>query len=53
MRKQAAADEIDGEAVPEALLGREAVWDDAIAFGAKHGFGTRRPRCWRQPARSG
>ena len=40
MRKhRAAADEIDGEAVPEALLSAaKQSWDDAIAFGAKHGF---------------
>jgi ribonucleoside-diphosphate reductase alpha chain len=40
MRKhRAAADEIDGEAVPEALLSAaKQSWDDAIAFGAKHGY---------------
>src|SRR4029453_14253707 len=40
MRKhRAAADEIDGEAVPEALLSAaKQSWDDAIAFGAKRGF---------------
>jgi ribonucleoside-diphosphate reductase alpha chain len=40
MRKhRAAADEIDGDAVPEALLSAaKQSWDDAIAFGAKHGF---------------
>ncbi len=40
MRKhRAAADEIDGDAVPEALLSAaKQSWDDAIAFGAKHGY---------------
>jgi len=40
MRKhRAAADEIDGEHVPEALLSAaKQSWDDAIAFGAKHGY---------------
>jgi ribonucleoside-diphosphate reductase alpha chain len=40
MRKhRAAADEIDGELVPEALLsGAKQSWDDAIAFGVKHGY---------------
>ena len=40
MRKhRAAADEIDGEPVPEALLSAaKQSWDDAIAFGSKHGF---------------
>jgi ribonucleoside-diphosphate reductase alpha chain len=40
MRKhRAAADEIDAEHVPEALLsaGKQS-WDDAIAFGTKHGY---------------
>ena len=40
MRKhRAAADEIDGDVVPEALLSAaKQSWDDAIAFGAKHGY---------------
>jgi ribonucleoside-diphosphate reductase alpha chain len=40
MRKhRAAADEIDGDHVPEALLSAaKQSWDDAIAFGNKHGF---------------
>jgi ribonucleoside-diphosphate reductase alpha chain len=40
MRKhRAAADEIDGDAVPEAVLSAaKQSWDDAIAFGAKHGY---------------
>ena len=40
MRKhRAAADEIDGDQVPEALLSAaKQSWDDAIAFGSKHGF---------------
>ncbi|HJS26299.1 MAG TPA: vitamin B12-dependent ribonucleotide reductase [Actinomycetota bacterium] len=40
MRKhRAAADEIDGELVPEGLLSAaRQSWDDAIAFGAKHGY---------------
>jgi ribonucleoside-diphosphate reductase alpha chain len=40
MRKhRAAADDIDGEQVPEALLSAaKQSWDDAIAFGAKHGY---------------
>jgi ribonucleoside-diphosphate reductase alpha chain len=40
MRKhRAAADEIDGDLVPEALLSAaKQSWDDAIAFGAKHGY---------------
>ena len=40
MRKhRAAADGIDGEHVPEALLSAaKQSWDDAIAFGAKHGY---------------
>jgi ribonucleoside-diphosphate reductase alpha chain len=40
MRKhRAAADEIDGDLVPEALLSAaRQSWDDAIAFGTKHGF---------------
>jgi ribonucleoside-diphosphate reductase alpha chain len=40
MRKhRAAADEIDGDMVPEALLSAaKQSWDDAIAFGAKHGY---------------
>ncbi|MGH2590131.1 MAG: vitamin B12-dependent ribonucleotide reductase, partial [Actinomycetota bacterium] len=40
MRKhRAGADEIDGEHVPEALLSAaKQSWDDAIAFGAKHGY---------------
>ncbi|MEX2405814.1 MAG: vitamin B12-dependent ribonucleotide reductase, partial [Actinomycetota bacterium] len=40
MRKhRAAADEIDGEHVPEALLSAaKQSWDDAIAFGTKHGY---------------
>ncbi|MEX2204210.1 MAG: vitamin B12-dependent ribonucleotide reductase [Actinomycetota bacterium] len=40
MRKhRAAVDEIDGEHVPEALLSAaKQSWDDAIAFGAKHGY---------------
>ncbi|HUL84559.1 MAG TPA: vitamin B12-dependent ribonucleotide reductase [Actinomycetota bacterium] len=40
MRKhRAAADEIDGDMVPEALLsaGRQA-WDEAIAMGERHGY---------------
>ena len=40
MRKhRAAADEIDGDMVPEALLsaGRQA-WDEAIALGERHGY---------------
>ena len=40
MRKhRAAADEIDGDAVPEAVLSaaRQA-WDEAIAFGERHGY---------------
>ncbi|HTG46667.1 MAG TPA: vitamin B12-dependent ribonucleotide reductase [Actinomycetota bacterium] len=40
MRKhRAAADEIDAESVPEALLsaGRQA-WDEAIALGERHGY---------------
>jgi ribonucleoside-diphosphate reductase alpha chain len=36
---RAAADEIDGDLVPEALLSAaRQSWDDAIAFGAKHGY---------------
>jgi ribonucleoside-diphosphate reductase alpha chain len=36
---RAAADEIDAELVPEGLLSAaKQSWDDAIAFGAKHGF---------------
>jgi ribonucleoside-diphosphate reductase alpha chain len=40
MRKhRAAADQIDGETIPEALLSAaRQSWDDAIAFGGKHGF---------------
>ncbi len=40
MRKhRAAADEIDGELVPEALLSAaKQSWDEAIAFGVKHGY---------------
>jgi len=40
MRKhRAAADEIDGELVPEGLLSAaKQSWDDAIAFGTKHGY---------------
>jgi ribonucleoside-diphosphate reductase alpha chain len=40
MRKhRAAADEIDGDVVPEAVLSAaKQSWDDAIAFGAKHGY---------------
>ena len=40
MRKhRAAADDIDGELVPEALLSAaKQSWDDAIAFGARHGY---------------
>jgi ribonucleoside-diphosphate reductase alpha chain len=40
MRKhRAGADEIDGEHVPEALLSAaKQSWDDAIAFGTKHGY---------------
>jgi ribonucleoside-diphosphate reductase alpha chain len=40
MRKhRAKADDIDGEHVPEALLSAaKQSWDDAIAFGAKHGY---------------
>ncbi|HEX6332342.1 MAG TPA: vitamin B12-dependent ribonucleotide reductase [Actinomycetota bacterium] len=40
MRKhRAAADEIDGDLVPEGLLSAaKQSWDDAIAFGAKHGY---------------
>jgi ribonucleoside-diphosphate reductase alpha chain len=40
MRKhRAAADEIDAEFVPEGLLSAaKQSWDDAIAFGVKHGF---------------
>jgi ribonucleoside-diphosphate reductase alpha chain len=38
-KHRAAADEIDGDAVPEALLSAaKQSWDDAIAFGTKHGF---------------
>ncbi len=38
-KHRAAADEIDGEHVPEALLSAaKQSWDDAIAFGIKHGF---------------
>ncbi|HSJ51711.1 MAG TPA: vitamin B12-dependent ribonucleotide reductase [Actinomycetota bacterium] len=36
---RAAADEIDGDLVPEALLSAaRQSWDDAIAFGTKHGY---------------
>ena len=40
MRKhRSAADEIDGDLVPEALLSAaKQSWDDAIAFGVKHGY---------------
>jgi ribonucleoside-diphosphate reductase alpha chain len=40
MRKhRAAADHIDGDLVPEALLtAAKQSWDDAIAFGTKHGY---------------
>jgi ribonucleoside-diphosphate reductase alpha chain len=40
MRKhRAVADEIDGELVPEGLLSAaKQSWDDAIAFGTKHGY---------------
>ncbi len=40
MRKhRAAADDIDGELVPEAVLSAaKQSWDDAIAFGARHGY---------------
>jgi ribonucleoside-diphosphate reductase alpha chain len=40
MRKHRdAADEIDGEHVPEAVLSAaKQSWDDAIAFGGKHGY---------------
>jgi ribonucleoside-diphosphate reductase alpha chain len=40
MRKhRASADEIDGELVPEGLLSAaKQSWDDAIAFGTKHGY---------------
>jgi ribonucleoside-diphosphate reductase alpha chain len=40
MRKhRAAADDIDGELVPEALLSAaKQSWDNAIAFGARHGY---------------
>ncbi|MGH2637263.1 MAG: vitamin B12-dependent ribonucleotide reductase [Actinomycetota bacterium] len=40
MRKhRAAADGIDGDLVPEALLSAaRQSWDDAIAFGTKHGY---------------
>jgi ribonucleoside-diphosphate reductase alpha chain len=40
MRKhRTAADEIDGDLVPEALLSAaKQSWDDAIAFGTKHGY---------------
>jgi ribonucleoside-diphosphate reductase alpha chain len=40
MRKhRSAADEIDGDLVPEALLSAaKQSWDDAIAFGTKHGY---------------
>jgi ribonucleoside-diphosphate reductase alpha chain len=40
MRKhRAAADEIDGDAVPEAVLsGARQAWDEAIALGEQHGY---------------
>ena len=40
MRKhRAAAEQIDGDLVPEALLSAaKQSWDDAIAFGVKHGY---------------
>jgi len=40
MRKhRSAADEIDGDLVPEAVLtAAKQSWDDAITFGAKHGY---------------
>jgi ribonucleoside-diphosphate reductase alpha chain len=38
-KHRAAADEIDGEHVPEALLSAaKQSWDDAIAFGEQHGY---------------
>jgi ribonucleoside-diphosphate reductase alpha chain len=38
-KHRAAADEIDGDLVPEALLSAaRQSWDDAIAFGTKHGY---------------
>ena len=54
MRKhRQAADDIDGELVPEALLSAsQAVVGRGVSLGQRHGYRNAQASVWRPPARS-